>query len=129
VESSVVRLVPINPPPPVAFTEFDGLTRLLFVRRNKHVRANFGAKGVIEMLRANYKTWLALQRGGGDGGAGASDSVMSEDVDIAKLVEDVLDKTGYANQRAAKMDVDDFLRQAVFWPGFSLSLPFVCVSP
>ena len=59
VESSVVRIVPLDPPPPVKFEEFDGLTRLLFTRRNKTVHANFQAKGVYAMLEANWKTWCA----------------------------------------------------------------------
>ena len=32
VESSVVRIVPLDPPPPVRFEEVDGLTRILFTR-------------------------------------------------------------------------------------------------
>ena len=34
VESSVVRLEPRNPPPPINFQEWDGLTRICFVRKN-----------------------------------------------------------------------------------------------
>ncbi|KAF4586191.1 Dimethyladenosine transferase [Pleurotus pulmonarius] len=59
VESSVIRLVPIDPPPPVKFEEFDGLNRILFSRRNKTVHGNFMAKGVIEMLEKNWRTWCA----------------------------------------------------------------------
>jgi 18S rRNA (adenine1779-N6/adenine1780-N6)-dimethyltransferase len=59
VESSVVRMVPLDPPPPVKFEEFDGLTRILFSRRNKTVHGNFMAKGVMEMLEKNYRTWCA----------------------------------------------------------------------
>lgn len=59
VESSVIRMEPKNPPPPVRFEEFDGLGRVVFSRRNKTVRASFGAKGVCEMLENNWKTWLA----------------------------------------------------------------------
>ena len=59
VESSVVRVVPKDPPPPVKFEEFDGLARILFSRRNKTVHASFQAKGVLEMLEGNYKTWCA----------------------------------------------------------------------
>lgn len=59
VESSVVRMSPKNPPPPVRFEEFDGLNRIIFSRMNKVVRANFGAKGVKEMLERNYRTWCA----------------------------------------------------------------------
>jgi hypothetical protein len=71
VESSVVRLSPRDPPPPVRFEEFDGLNRVLFTRMNKTVRANFQAKGVKEMLESNYRTWCAEQgvvSGSGDSG-------------------------------------------------------------
>lgn len=61
VESSVVRIVPLDPPPPVAFAEFDGLTRIAFSRKNKVIRANFQAKGVEQMLEANYKALCAQQ--------------------------------------------------------------------
>lgn len=61
VESSVVKLEPIDPPPKVRFEEFDGLTRICFARRNKTVRACFSAKGVHEMLEANWRTWAAQQ--------------------------------------------------------------------
>jgi 18S rRNA (adenine1779-N6/adenine1780-N6)-dimethyltransferase len=59
VESSVVRMSPRDPPPKIRFEEFDGLNRIIFSRRNKHVRACFGAKGVKEMLEGNYRTWCA----------------------------------------------------------------------
>lgn len=61
VESSVVRVVPRDPPPRVRFEEFDGMNRILFSRRNKCVRAGFAAKGVLGMLEANWKTWCAEQ--------------------------------------------------------------------
>lgn len=57
VESTVVKIVPRNPPPPISFEEFDGLNRIVFSRRNKTIRASFfGAKGVLEMLEGNWKT-------------------------------------------------------------------------
>lgn len=61
VESSVVRICPIDPPPPVAFAEFDGLTRILFSRKNKIVRSNFQSKGIEQMLESNYKAWCAQE--------------------------------------------------------------------
>ena len=61
VESSVVRLVPIDPPPPVKFEEFDGMNRIIFSRPNKTVRGNFQAKGVMKMLEQNKSTWLSVQ--------------------------------------------------------------------
>ena len=60
VESTVVRLVPRDPPPPVEFGEFDGLARIVFGRRNKTVHANFMAKGVMDMLESNWKTWASV---------------------------------------------------------------------
>ena len=60
VESSVVRVVPRDPPPPVEFGEFDGLGRIVFGRRNKTVHANFMVKGVMEMLESNWKTWASV---------------------------------------------------------------------
>jgi hypothetical protein len=44
VESSVVRIVPKNPPPPINFEEWDGLVRLAFVRKNKTLAAGFKSK-------------------------------------------------------------------------------------
>ncbi|KAF9556243.1 rRNA adenine dimethylase [Agrocybe pediades] len=98
VESSIIRLVPLDPPPPVKFEEFDGLNRILFSRPNKTVRGNFQAKGVMKMLDANRKTWGALQ--------------MDVDLEkpIAQVVDEVLEELGQTENRAAKMDVDDLLK-------------------
>ncbi|KAI0656241.1 rRNA adenine dimethylase [Cubamyces menziesii] len=99
VESSVVRIVPRDPPPPVEFAEFDGLGRIVFGRRNKTVHANFLAKGVMEMLESNWKTWASVN------------NVMIEDgTDFKKKVEQVLEETGFAESRAAKMDINDLLK-------------------
>lgn len=59
VESSVVRIVPLDPPPPVRFEEFDGLNRIIFGRRNKVIHATFMAKGVVDMLEKNWRTWCS----------------------------------------------------------------------
>ena len=42
VDSSVVRIEPLHPPPPVNFVEWDGLVRLCFNRKNKTLRAVLG---------------------------------------------------------------------------------------
>lgn len=120
VESSVIRLVPLDPPPPVEFGEFDGLGRIIFSRRNKTIHAGFMAKGVMEMLESNWKTW-----------ASTNDVVrmhvvqwvsvtyvvgqmIEDDFDIKKKVEEVLNETGFTDQRAAKMGVDDLLKCVCF---------------
>jgi hypothetical protein len=55
-------MVPIDPPPPVKFEEFDGMNRIIFSRPNKTVRGNFQAKGVMKMLEQNRRTWIATQK-------------------------------------------------------------------
>jgi 18S rRNA (adenine1779-N6/adenine1780-N6)-dimethyltransferase len=55
VESSVVRLEPRNPPPPINFKEWDGLLRILFNRKNKTLSACFGTSTVLELLEKNYR--------------------------------------------------------------------------
>ncbi|KAH8998043.1 rRNA adenine dimethylase [Lactarius akahatsu] len=101
VESSVVRIVPLDPPPPVRFEEFDGLTRIIFSRRNKTVHANFQAKGVAEMLEKNWKTWCSEQ-----------DKVI-EDIKMKQKIESILEETGYSDTRAAKMDLNDILKHVL----------------
>ena len=60
VESSVVRLVPKNPRPQISYEEWDGLLRVVFVRKNKTLRASFfGTTSVMDLLEANYRTWCA----------------------------------------------------------------------
>ncbi|PLB50482.1 dimethyladenosine transferase [Aspergillus steynii IBT 23096] len=60
VESSVVRLVPKNPRPQINYDEWDGLLRIVFVRKNKTIRSSFlGKSTIMDMLEANYRTWCA----------------------------------------------------------------------
>ncbi|EGF84338.1 hypothetical protein BATDEDRAFT_22291 [Batrachochytrium dendrobatidis JAM81] len=99
VESSVVRIEPHNPPPPVNFDEWDGLLRILFGRKNRTVAANFKTSTVLEMLEHNYKTYCSLT---------GKDIPM--DFDVKAQVLGVLDAAGMAEHRAAKMDNDDFLK-------------------
>ncbi|KAF5386285.1 hypothetical protein D9757_008624 [Collybiopsis confluens] len=99
IESSVVRIVPRDPPPPIRFEEFDGLGRVVFSRRNKTCHANFMAKGVLGMLEKNWKTWCS-----------ETNQIVPDEINIKSLVESVLTETTYGDQRVAKMDVDDLLK-------------------
>ncbi|KAI9098613.1 S-adenosyl-L-methionine-dependent methyltransferase [Phlyctochytrium arcticum] len=99
VESSVVRMEPRQPPPPVDFNEWDGLLRILFVRKNKTVAANFKTQSILDLLGHNYKTWCSIR--GVD---------VPMDFDVKSAVLAVLDSTGMSEQRASKMDNDDFLK-------------------
>ncbi|CAN6469096.1 unnamed protein product [Victoria cruziana] len=61
VDSSVVRIEPRKPLPPVSFKEWDGLIRLCFNRKNRTLGAIFRQKSVLSLLEKNYKTMQALQ--------------------------------------------------------------------
>ncbi|CAA0816536.1 Ribosomal RNA adenine dimethylase family protein [Striga hermonthica] len=61
VDSSVVRIEPRKPLPPVNFKEWDGLVRICFNRKNKTLGSIFRQKNVLSLLEKNYKTLQALQ--------------------------------------------------------------------
>ena len=60
VDSSVVRIEPRHPPPPVNFLEWDGLVRLCFGRKNKTLGAIFRQSNTLQLLERNYKLCQAL---------------------------------------------------------------------
>jgi len=91
--------VPIDPPPPIKFEEFDGLNRIIFSRPNKTIRGNFQAKGVMKMLEQNRSTWLSLQN-----------KSIDDDRSISTIVDNLLEELGHTESRAAKMDIDDLLK-------------------
>ncbi|KAH0562311.1 hypothetical protein GP486_002992 [Trichoglossum hirsutum] len=60
VESSVVRLEPKRPRPQISYEEWDGLLRIVFVRKNRTIRAGFfGTRAVMALVERNYRTWCA----------------------------------------------------------------------
>jgi 18S rRNA (adenine1779-N6/adenine1780-N6)-dimethyltransferase len=99
VESSVVRIEPRNPPPPVNFREWDGLTRVAFVRKNKTLGAAFSQTAVLIMLEKNYKIHCSLQN-----------EMVEADFNIKTLVDNVLDDIEFREKRARTMDIDDFMK-------------------
>lgn len=60
VESRVVRIEPRNPPPPVNFTEWDGMIKIVFNRKNKTLHSSFTTKSILKILEENYKTYCSL---------------------------------------------------------------------
>eukprot|EP00123_Amoebidium_parasiticum_P013346 comp21905_c0_seq1/m.31447 comp21905_c0_seq1/g.31447 ORF comp21905_c0_seq1/g.31447 comp21905_c0_seq1/m.31447 type:complete len:310 (-) comp21905_c0_seq1:551-1480(-) len=98
VESSVVRIEPRNPPPPVNFQEWDGLLRICFTRKNKTLGGSFKSSSVLEMLEKNYKTYCALN------------NVEPMEEDFKTKIGDILDKNEFTEMRSRTMDIDDFLR-------------------
>jgi len=99
VESSVVRIVPHNPPPPINFTEWDGLLRLCFGRKNKTLAAIFKHDSVMKLLEGNYKTYCSLN--------GIS---LGENFSIKEKLMKILEMNKFLEERSQKMDIDDFLR-------------------
>jgi len=100
VESSVVRICPVNPPPPINFKEWDGLVRVCFGRKNKTLGAIFKQDNVIDLLTENFKTVCALQ----------NIPLPNPLPPMKDKIMDVLDKNGFSDQRSSKMDINDFLR-------------------
>ncbi|CAH1775990.1 unnamed protein product [Owenia fusiformis] len=98
VESSVVRLEPRNPPPPINFQEWDGLLRICFGRKNKTLGASFRCTKVLDMLEKNYKIHCSLKN-----------IPLGDDFDMKKKIEDLLTENDYEKKRARTMDIDDFL--------------------
>lgn len=103
VESSVVRLVPKNPRPQISYDEWDGLLRVLFVRKNKTLRASFfGTTSVMDMLECNYRTWCAQNNVPmGDGPSENSESRDSKAMEVSYAEEDEEDEW------SGIMDIDE----------------------
>lgn len=83
VESSVIRIEPKNPRPPISYEEWDGLLRIVFIRKNKTIAAGFKSSAVMALVEKNYRTWCAtnsipLEDGDGE----------IEMVDLAEVGED-----------------------------------------
>ncbi|CUS21751.1 LAQU0S03e09912g1_1 [Lachancea quebecensis] len=107
VESSVVRLEIKNPRPKVEFSEWDGLLRIVFVRKNRTIAAGFKSTTVLEILEKNYKAFLATTRNGSD----MVDDTEISMADVVKVkIETVLKETGLSDKRAGKCDQTDFLK-------------------
>lgn len=103
VESSVVRIEIKQPRPALEFNEWDGLLRIVFVRKNRTIAAGFKSTTVLGILEKNYKTYLAL-----------NNEIVDEEASMTQVVKSkidtVLQDTGLAEKRAGKCDQNDFLR-------------------
>jgi len=99
VESSVVRLEPRNPPPPINFQEWDGLTRICFVRKNKTLSASFSQTSALLLMEKNYKIHCSK-----------NNTLVPDDFNIKTLVEEVLASIDFKEKRARTMDIDDFMK-------------------
>ncbi|KAL5707092.1 18S rRNA (adenine(1779)-N(6)/adenine(1780)-N(6))-dimethyltransferase [Ranunculus cassubicifolius] len=137
VDSSVVRIEPRKPLPPVNFKEWDGLIRLCFNRKNKTLGSIFRQKSVLSLLEKNYKTLNALQLNSSEEGAvdlaaalcGGEDAEMEideegddeEDMEVEEndtvadaagfkeKVLSVLKQGDFEDKRSSKLTEVDFL--------------------
>ena len=137
VESSVVRIEPKFPPPPINFVEWDGLVRICFSRKNKTLRATFNNKHIIEMMEKNLTTYCALKelkveevikkalewehKSNDSSGSIAEDEEEDEKdgaggesgaaaTGVKGAVLKVLLDLSMSDSRASKLDQDDFLK-------------------
>lgn len=101
VESSIIRLKPHNPPPPINFMEWDGLMRLTFSRKNKTMGGIFKKDNVVQMLTANYKTYCSLHN---------IALPEEEDFNLKPKILEILERTGFMDYRSNKMDLNDFMK-------------------
>jgi 18S rRNA (adenine1779-N6/adenine1780-N6)-dimethyltransferase len=140
VESSVVRIEPRNPLPNIDFTEWDGLLRICFSRKNKTLAAIFKQKSILEII---------LNKKGTGAEVNMADAMMdADDEDVGKGKDDkdddddeiqdeemqaengmtkkqehmvvvntlkakilqILEANSYHDKRSSKLDIDDFLK-------------------
>lgn len=97
VESRVVRIELKNPPPPIDFTEWDGMIRLLFNRKNKTLRSVLMTKATLKLLEENRKTLKSL------------DPSIDTSKSVADILESIVAQPEYKDKRARNLDLDDFL--------------------
>ncbi|CEF70456.1 Probable dimethyladenosine transferase [Strongyloides ratti] len=104
VDSAVVRIEPKNPPPPINYTEWDGMLRIIFGRKNKTLSAIFRQTQVIELLEKNYKEFCSLEN-----------KQIDENFDMKSYVEKILKDNNFAEKRSRTMTIEQFLMlQLVF---------------
>lgn len=60
VESSVVRIEPKNPVPKINFSEWDGLLRIAFVRKNKTLASAFKQASVMQVM-ADFSCFVYME--------------------------------------------------------------------
>ena len=107
VDSSVVRIEPRNPPYDIDYVEWDGMTRICFMRKNKTLGALFRNDHVVEMLHTNYCAFQRLKASTSTGGASPDLPTVEETKErIAKLLQD----NEFDQKRASKLDLDDFMQ-------------------
>ena len=81
------------------FQEWDGLTRICFVRKNKTLSAAFSQTSALLLMEKNYKIHSSK-----------NNALVPDDFNIKSLVEEVLTSIDFKEKRARTMDIDDFMK-------------------
>lgn len=105
VESSVVRIEPRHPLPNINFTEWDGLLRICFSRKNKTLGAIFKQKTILELLFKNFKqinSGMAPDQSNSKSNISNKDTEMMIDVN-SFMKEDIIEK----NDKDEEIDEKD----------------------
>lgn len=103
VDSSVVRIEPVNPPPPINLLEWDGLVRLCFNRKNRTLGAIFKQSRTLQLLEANYNVVQALTKGAVIDSTAAFSALAADD-SAARLP---MGNNGSGRGEASEMDDDE----------------------
>uniref|UniRef100_A0A0N5AVL1 rRNA adenine N(6)-methyltransferase n=1 Tax=Syphacia muris TaxID=451379 RepID=A0A0N5AVL1_9BILA len=98
VDSAVVRIAPRNPPPPINYQEWDAMLRIVFLRKNKTLLSIFRQNQVTTLLEKNYSLFCNVKG-----------VTLAKDFDIKQKIEEILTESGFAEKRARRLDIDDFL--------------------
>ncbi|KAJ5506034.1 hypothetical protein LT330_001355 [Penicillium expansum] len=115
VESSVIRMVPKNPRPQINYEEWDGLLRIVFVRKNKTLRSSFiGTTSIMELLEANYRTWCAQNDIPVEDGPVevANDDAMAMDMGEEQEQEQAVEEPADEVMDMDDDDVPDFFKES-----------------
>ncbi|CAN0215537.1 unnamed protein product, partial [Hapterophycus canaliculatus] len=95
VDSRVVRIELRNPPPPVNFTEWDGMIRVIFNRKHKTLRSTLTTKASLKVCSSILSRFLCIQ--------------PDCSAEVKEMIEEVLKQESLEGRRAASMDIDDLL--------------------
>lgn len=98
VDSSVVRLEPLHPRPAIPLEEFDGLTRILFLRKNKLISSNFKTPTILAALERTFRADSSLL-------GRPRDQVEAVVKDFKAHVMACLESSGLAAHRASKLSL------------------------
>lgn len=140
VESSVVRIEPKSPLPNINFSEWDGLLRICFSRKNKTLGAIFKQKAIVDLLYNNFKQSTKIEVDKETNNnilqnnilemeveeeddeeddqdknddkievEEANENMQNEKIEFKKKLNDILTQSKYNDNRATKMDIDNFL--------------------